>query len=212
MGELTLVPWGIAIGLAVSAPLGPINFMCIRQAVRYGMKGGILTGLGSVVGDGIFAAVAALGLSAVAGLVADHAAVLQLAGGLFLLVLGIHAWRSPVDPDELVAPPDTRQQLAIFATTLALTLTNPFTMTGFIAIFGGAAQTLARGDDYTAVVIIVGSVMAGSMLWWVFLSALVVRLKERFDSHRLAQINRWTAVAVTLFGVFLLARVAVSLI
>jgi threonine/homoserine/homoserine lactone efflux protein len=100
----------------------------------------------------------------------------------------------------------------VFATTLLLTLTNPFTMTGFIAIFGGAAQTLGRGSDYSAVIIIVMSVMAGSMLWWIFLSALVVRLRERFDSRRLAQINSVTAIAVTLFGVFLLARVIISLV
>ena len=210
MVELSLVTWGIAIGLAVSAPLGPINFMCIRQTLRHGFWAGVFTGLGSVVGDGLFATAAAMGLKAVADIISGHAVLLQIAGGVFLLALGIHAWRTPIDPEEIVARPSSRQALAIFGSTLVLTLTNPFTMAGFVAIFGGASETLTHSGNHGATITIVASVMAGSLLWWVFLSTVVVRLRGRLDSRRLALINRATGAAIVLFGAFMLGRVALA--
>ena len=210
MIELSLVPWGVAIGLAVSAPLGPINFMCIRQTLRHGFRAGVFTGLGSVAGDGIFAAAAALGLKTVADIISDHAAPMQIAGGLFLLILGIHAWRTPVDPDEIAARPGPRQAVAIFGSTLLLTLTNPSTMAGFVAILAGASKTLAHSEDHGATITVVASVMAGSLLWWVFLSTVVVRFRDRLDSRRLALINRVTGAAIVLFAVFLFGRVALA--
>lgn len=208
--DWTIVPWGIATGLAVSAPLGPINFMCIRETLRRGFWGGVFTGVGSVIGDGIFATAAALGIKALSRFLAAYETWLLLVGGLFLLVIGALAFFGRVDERELVAAPDGRQRLAIVATTLTLTLTNPFTFTGFVAIFGALSTGVARPGDPLTIAALVVSVMAGSLLWWVALSRLVAAVRERVDVRWATRINRATGVAIICFGLFVLGRLALT--
>lgn len=208
--DWTIVPWGIATGLAVSAPLGPINFLCIRQTLRHGFWGGLFTGAGSVVGDGIFAAAAALGIKALARMIAQYESWLLLAGGSFLVAVGVLAIRARVDGRDLAAGPDGGQRLSLFATTLGLTLTNPFTFAGFVAIFGGAAASVARPDGVGTVAMLVGSVMIGSALWWIMLARLVAGLRERLDVRWATRINRASGAAIVLFGLVVLGRLAAA--
>jgi threonine/homoserine/homoserine lactone efflux protein len=210
MVDWSIVPWGVATGLAVSAPLGPINFLCIRQTLRHGFWGGFFTGIGSVIGDGVFAAVAALGIKALSRFTTQYEAWLLLAGGLFLTAIGVMAFVARVDDRELVAAPDGGQRLALVATTLGLTLTNPFTFAGFVAIFGGASAGMARPDGTLAVVVLVGSVMAGSTLWWAVLARLVAGLRERLDARWVTGINRASGAAIVAFGLFVLGRLALT--
>ncbi len=214
MGTLDwqLIPWGVAIGLAVSAPLGPINFMCIRHTVQFGFWGGVFTGVGSVLGDVIFAMVAGLGITAVARLVAEYTNWLLLFGGCFLLVLGVLSFRTNVSEDEIAKAPTAGQRVAIVSTTLALTLTNPFTFTGFVSMFGGLSGKFATGSGYGPLAILVISVAVGSSLWWIFLARLVSAFRNRIDAARLTVINKITGAAVALFGVFVLAKLVSAVI
>ncbi|MCA3559400.1 MAG: hypothetical protein IOC82_00035 [Aestuariivirga sp.] len=43
--DLTLLLMGVAIGLAVTAPLGPVNILVIRNAIRRGFGVAFLVGL-----------------------------------------------------------------------------------------------------------------------------------------------------------------------
>lgn len=210
MVDWTILPWGIATGLAVSAPLGPINFMCIRHTLRHGFWGGVFTGVGSVLGDGVFAVIAAFGIKALARFIADYETWLLLVGGLFLVAIGAMAFFGRVDERELKARSGGRERLAVVGTTLALTLTNPLTFSGFVAIFGAFSTGPARPDSTLAVAVLVGSVMLGSALWWLALSGLVARLRERLDARWAARINRATGIAIVCFGLFVLARLAAT--
>ncbi len=205
---MTLVLWGIAFGLAASAPLGPINFLCIRHALRFGFWGGVLTGVGSALGDAVFAAAAASGMSVIAAFMARYAVWLQLFAGLFLIAMGIHTLRQKVSASDVSgdAGPVTTGHLAVVLSTLVLTLTNPFTLTGFISMIASVSDRLAASPGYLAVTVLVLSVFAGSMLWWVFLSKLVTALRDRLTAERVGLLNRITGAAIVLFGLFVLAR------
>lgn len=210
MEHWSIVSWGVATGLAVSAPLGPINFLCIRQTLRHGFWGGVFTGIGSVIGDGMFAAAAVIGIKALSRFVTQYESWLLLAGGTFLVAIGVMAFVSRVEDRDLAAGPDRSQRLALVATTLGLTLTNPFTLAGFVAIFGGAATTVAQPDGWPAVGLLVASVMAGSALWWIFLSRLVASLRERLDARWATAINRASGAAIVAFGLFVLGRAVLT--
>ncbi len=207
-----LIPWGVAIGLAVSAPLGPINFMCIRHTVQFGFWGGVFTGIGSVIGDVIFAIVAGLGITAVAGLIAAYTNWLLLVGGCFLLILGLVSFRARVTDAEMAKALTAGQRAAIVSTTLALTLTNPFTFTGFISMFGGLSGQFATGAGYGPLAVLVVSVALGSSLWWIFLARLVAVFRNRIDARRLTAINKVTGAAVVVFGLFVLGKLAATII
>ncbi len=56
MLDWSLIAIGFGIGVAVAAPMGPVNIMVIHRGVRHGFLSAFVAGLGAVIGDTIFAA------------------------------------------------------------------------------------------------------------------------------------------------------------
>ena len=209
-----LVASGVAIGVAVAAPIGPVNLIVIRRALRLGWLNGFLSGTGAAAGDAIFAAIAAFGLTAAMDFVIRIETVLQIVGGLFLIGLGLRTWFAHPHFSEEDAPgvpgvpgaagsPQAAAMAKVIVTTFVLTITNPATMLGFIAIFGGVA-----GDDYAHAATVVVSVMAGSILWWVGVSGFVSLFRQSMNDRLLVMVNRVSGGLIAGFGIVVLGRVA----
>ncbi|MCC7275534.1 MAG: LysE family translocator, partial [Alphaproteobacteria bacterium] len=62
---LTLFAKGLALGLAIAAPVGPIGLLCIRRTLADGPALGFATGLGAATADAAYGAVAGFGLAVV---------------------------------------------------------------------------------------------------------------------------------------------------
>ena len=90
---------GLIIGFSIAAPVGPIGVLCIRRTLAEGRLTGFLSGLGAASADMLYGAVAAFGLTAVQDLLLGGADWLRLAGGIFLLYLGVRTFVSK--PSEL---------------------------------------------------------------------------------------------------------------
>ncbi|MDD4952426.1 MAG: lysine transporter LysE, partial [Desulfovibrionaceae bacterium] len=54
---------GLAIGLSISAPVGPIGLLCIQRTLAGGRRSGLASGLGAAVADTFYGCVAGFGLS-----------------------------------------------------------------------------------------------------------------------------------------------------
>src|SRR3954453_990171 len=93
---LDVVIVGLLIGVAIAAPIGPINLIVLRNSLRRGFQAGVLTGLGSVMGDGLFASVAAFGVRQIEQFMQTHSVALGVIGGLILVAAGIKTSRSHV--------------------------------------------------------------------------------------------------------------------
>jgi threonine/homoserine/homoserine lactone efflux protein len=92
--DIIVLSAGIAIGLAMTAPPGPVNILVIRTAIGQGSRVAFFTGLGSVVSDIIYASIAAYGVSSIAHVITSHARPLMALGGLFLVVIGVRLARA----------------------------------------------------------------------------------------------------------------------
>jgi threonine/homoserine/homoserine lactone efflux protein len=82
---------GALIGFAIAAPVGPVGLLCIRRTFAHGARTGLASGLGAATADAMYGLVAALGVSAVAALLLEHAALLRIVGGLLMAGLGVAA-------------------------------------------------------------------------------------------------------------------------
>lgn len=215
-----LIVIGIGIGIAVAAPIGPINVMVIRSVLQNGYRSGLATGSGAVLGDGLFALVAAFGITAVSDFIAHYESMISLVGGIVLLALGLRTITAApsVRINDLPPPPagsdgsppaDQDRKLGNHATTLGttfiLTITNPATLMGFLFIFGSVGG-LAAHDSYLQAGLLVCAVMLGSFLWWVTLSAIVSYFRERLSSRGLRMVNIISGTLIAAFGVFVLLR------
>ena len=192
---------GLLIGFSIAAPVGPIGVLCIRRSLADGARIGLLTGLGAATADAIYGAIAAFGLTAISGLLVEQRFLLGLLGGLFLCYLGVRTFLAAPAND---APTSTRAgALMAYASTLALTLTNPMTIVSFAAIFVGFGVGSAR--DYTAATVMVAGVFVGSALWWLLLSSVVSLVRNRMTPSALQWVNRGSGVIIVAFGVYALA-------
>jgi threonine/homoserine/homoserine lactone efflux protein len=207
--DWTLPLTGMLVGLAVAAPLGPVNLLVIRYTLGHGAAAGLTAGFGAVVGDGLYAAIAAFGVSAVIDLLSAHAGVVELAGGVLLLAIGARTAVTEVGPFSLAgdAPARAPRGFSLFAATFALTVSNPATLVAFLALFGSLGdQVAAAGDSAVQAVSLVAAVMLGSLVWWSTLTGLVGRFRQRVSARVLTRLNRFAGAAIMLFGLVVLVR------
>ncbi len=204
--DLKLIVAGLAMGLAIAAPLGPVNLIVIREAVARGWLAGLIVGFGAVLADCAFAAIAAFGLTAITSFYDAHATAFNLAGGALLVAIGIGAARSHVAIGELQAPRGAGSSVARAMAAFATTITNPGALIGVLAVFGAMANVL-KLQDPSRPYMAIAAFAAGGLLWWLGLSFFVSRLRTRMSEAALNRINRWTGVVIAAFGFVLLMNV-----
>src|SRR5271168_2724640 len=78
---------GLAIGLAVAIPVGPIALLCMRRTLERGFLVGFATGLGAAIADLFYATIAGFGIAAVESALLAYRTPLGFVGGLFLLAM-----------------------------------------------------------------------------------------------------------------------------
>lgn len=199
---------GIVIGFSIAAPVGPIGLLCIRRSLNEGRLIGFVSGLGAATADAIYGTLAALGITAVTSVLVGHHGWLQLAGGLFLVLLGANTLRSK-PPDESARGAARSSLFAAYASTFALTLTNPLTILSFVGIFAGVGLGATDGRR-TASLLVLG-VAAGSAAWWLILSSAASWLGERLKHGGLRIVNVLAGVALCGFGLWQLSGLVQSL-
>ena len=77
---------GLAIGILVSAPMGPIGILCIQRTLNKGRWSGFVTGLGAALSDLIYALLTGLGMSIVIDFIEANQNILQILGSLVFIV------------------------------------------------------------------------------------------------------------------------------
>ena len=195
---------GIAIGLAMSAPVGPVNIAAIHRAFRYGFPHGLIAGSGAVAADALYAAFAVFGITAVSDFVATHSGVLQTAGGILIVLFGVRVLTvHPHLPDGNAAPAGLGSG---FMAGFAMTMTNPGVILGFLAIFGSLGSFAPDPGNYTGAALMVAGVITGALTWWIIISAAASALRARLTDIWLSWINRVSGALLIAFGIGVFAH------
>jgi threonine/homoserine/homoserine lactone efflux protein len=195
------------IGIAVAAPVGAMGVLCIQRTLQWGWRSGMSTGLGIATADGVYAAIAAFGVSALAASLVAWQVPLRVVGGVVLVVLGIRAaLQPPLAGAKAVSPElDGRRAAKLYSSAVGLTLTNPMTIMAFGAIFASAglgAQPTAR----SALVATLG-VASGSLSWWTLLVSAVALTRHQVRPSTLVTLNRVSGAVIVVFGLVALVSV-----
>ena len=192
---------GLIVGFILAVPVGPIAILCMRRTIVSGVSVGFATGLGGAVADGVYGALAAFGVSAVADFIGHYRTEFRLGGGIFILFLAWQTATSHPRPPERAATRSTRIEALI--TGFVLTLTNPMTIVGFAAVFAGFGVGGALGNTPAATLLVLG-VIIGSAGWWFALCSFVAAVHHLISDRLLHIINIWAAGALALCGVYAL--------
>jgi len=168
--------------------------LCIRRTLTGGFAIGFLSGLGAAVADATYASLAAFGISALTSMMVEQRLWLRLLGGLFLLYLGARTLRSAPSAQAATSASVTGL-VAAFASTLALTLSNPMTILSFVGIFAGLGVS---GDGGLLLVL---GVFVGSAAWWLVLASAVAAVRTRLTARVFRAVNVVSGVVIVAFGV-----------
>jgi len=192
---------GIVVGIVIALPVGPVGVLCVRRTLFEGPSFGFISGLGAATADTIFGIIAGFGLTIVRDVMLRYQDWFGAAGGVFLLYVGIKALRR--DGDAEPEPVADEALLGAYASTFALTISNPITILSFAVIFAKVGMSETAG--YLDTGAFVAGVFCGSLLWWLGLSFGITRLRRSAGVVRLVWLNRLSGAILTLSGLGLLA-------
>ena len=195
---------GAAIGFLIAVPVGPAAVLCIRRSITAGAMAGYMTGIGAALGDAVFGAVAAFGLSIVEQFVIEREKWLLGLGGIGLIIMG---WTTMRHRPRTVGDPvadDREHQIATHfhfaSSSFFITVFNPLTVIAFGAAFAG--RNLAGvGASLPDAALLVAAVFCGALAWWTIICTASVSLRHRFTGTGLLWLNRVSGAIILGFGV-----------
>lgn len=177
-----------ALTLGAMSP-GPSFVLVARIAIARSRSDGLAAALGMGIGGVIFAVLVVLGLHAALSNVPQLYLVLKVAGGIYLLYLGIRIWQGAKEP-LAIADPGERTTSSLsnsFLIALGTQLSNPKT-----AVFYGSIFAALLPQDLpllVAVVLLPALVFAIEAGWYA-----IVALALSAASPRAAYLRAKTAV------------------
>jgi threonine/homoserine/homoserine lactone efflux protein len=200
---LSLAIEGAAIGFLIAVPVGPAAVLCMRRSITVGAMAGYMTGIGAALGDAVFGAVAAFGLSFVQQFVIEREAWLLGIGGLVLVIMG---WTTMRHRPRNVGDPVADDREHRFSThfhyassSFFITVFNPLTVMAFGAAFAG--RNLAGvGASLPDATLLVAAVFCGALAWWTIICTAAVALRGRFTGTGLLWLNRGSGAVILGFG------------
>jgi threonine/homoserine/homoserine lactone efflux protein len=195
---------GLIIGFSLAVPVGPINLLCLRRSLADGRRIGFVSGLGAAAADTTYAAVAAVGLTTVTSFLVNHRPWLQLLGGLFLIVLGLHTMWTRTPPRSQAVAVHVGRLRDAFMSTYVYTLVNPLLIIVFTGVFASFGLGWQPGRSLDALELI-GGVFLGSSLWWLTLTMLAGTFGRHLDGGTLRWINIIAGGLIVAIGVWQLS-------
>jgi threonine efflux protein len=162
---------------------GPDFVAVVRSSMTRGTIAGLLTTIGVSTGLAMYATLSLLGLSAVLVQYQWLTWVVRVAGGAYLIYLGIRLLRSkPVTIDDSVARGPVRGNALVFG--FLVTLTNPKAIVLFASVF---ATAVTSSTPTWLMMLMIGLVVASALVWYsivaVFMSSAPVMKRFQHARH-----------------------------
>lgn len=184
----------------MAAPVGPVGIVSIRITLTEGVFAGYSAGFGVALADVIYAAIAAFGLAALSSFFLVFRTFFIIAGGCYLIYMGIGFLRSPHRGINEVKPLSVSSYFRTFFSMVMLTLANPVTLISYFGIF----TALEIPHEFVFRLIAVSGVFCGSLVWWILLSTIVFMTKRHLPGSFVPWINYFSGIIITAFGLLVI--------
>jgi threonine/homoserine/homoserine lactone efflux protein len=195
MHFLELLIRGALAGLAISAPVGPVNVLCISRTLAKGRLAGIFSGLGAAAADTLYGCIAGYSISFVIALLIREEFWIRLIGGILLIGIGVYYYfKEP----KLLAAAGKQPAGSAAISSFLLCLTNPTVILSFIAVLAGLGMGGLRQRSHTLIVVL--GIFCGAMLWWTILALVAGQFRDRVTPRAMVWMNRIAGMAIGGFG------------
>lgn len=191
----------VAIGIIISAPMGPVGILCIQRTLNKGRAAGFFTGVGAAISDLIYCMLTVFGLSFIEGFLDSHQTIIRLIGSIVLIAFGLVLLRK--NPSKSLRTPSsvkTSWQKEII-TGFLFTFSNPliiFLIIGLFAQFNYLSAEMMLFHHITGFLFI----LAGALLWWYIVTFTVNKIRAHFNLRSMWLVNRITGSIVLTFAAY----------
>lgn len=190
-----------ALHLAAAVSPGP-NFMLVTHtSISRSRRAGLVTALGIATGAVVWVCAALLGVNLVLERLPWAFTLIKVAGGVYLIYLGVRMWLTKAETHKLQTPVDEHPG-QLYRKGLFTNLSNPKSAVFFSSIF---AVSFTPGIPYW-VKLAAGGIMVFNALWWHCLVALLFsdrRIHTRYGRAKRG-LDRVLGTLLAGFGVKLL--------
>ncbi|MDE7159684.1 MAG: LysE family translocator [Muribaculaceae bacterium] len=201
LASLFYVFWrGLAIGIMISAPMGPVGMLCIQRTLSKGRLTGLYTGIGAAASDLIYCLLTGFGLSFIEDFLTRNQNIIQLLGSGVLIGFAIYLLRkNPVASLSAAAAGDTSSPHKDILGGFLFTFSNPLILFLIVGLFA-RFNFLDSGLKWYNYVLGYISITAGALGWWWLVTFSVNKVRAHFNVRSMWLINRIIGVVILIFG------------
>lgn len=191
---------GFAIGVIISAPMGPVGILCVQRTLEKGRRTGFFTGVGAAISDMFYCLITGFGLSFIEDFLKANQNIIQLIGSVVLVFFGIYLFKS--NPARNLKTPEvvrTSRRMDILQGFL-FTFSNPliiFLIIGLFARFNFLLPELSFVQNVVGYVFIA----VGALAWWWLVSFFVDKVRSHFNLRSMWLINKITGSIIMIFAI-----------
>jgi len=170
-------------------PLGAMCILCIQRTLNKGRINGIVTGLGATTSDLIYILLVGFSMTFIIDFVEANRSIIQIMGACVLLVLGIMIFRKkPPELENSTIGTSNRNLLSTYTSAFGLCVSNPTIIIVLIALFA-QFNFFTPNQSNAEMLIGLASILAGALMWWLFLTFIVGIFRSRFKTRGLRLLN-----------------------
>lgn len=191
---------GFAIGVLISAPMGPIGMLVIQRTLNRGRWPAFATGIGAAASDVFYCVLTGTGLSFITMFVQQQQVMLQVLGSIVLAIFGVVLFRK--NPSRTLSKskaPVANTYWRDIITGFLFTVSNPLILFFIIGLFARFNIFLPEFELYHYISGYL-SIAAGALAWWLMITYLVNKMRSHFNVRSLYLINRIIGSLLILFA------------
>ena len=201
MGSLLyIIIRGLAIGVLISAPMGPIGMLCSQRTLNKGRWPAFFTGVGAALSDIIYCLLTGLCMSFITDFIQTNQLILQILGSVVLGVFAVLLFRQ--NPARGLSTPSDLPNTywKDFGSGFLLTFSNPLILFFIIGLFARFNFLLPEFRYYHYIAGYT-AIFGGALLWWYSITYFVNKVRTHFNVRSLWLINRIIGGVLLLMGI-----------
>ncbi len=185
---------GMALGLSVALPFGPVSLVCLQRAMASGWKYGIASSLGATTAQAIFATIALTASGIVSGQLSEWQGTIRIVSSALLMFIGFRT----LSRSRVTGRSGLADSLATaYVSTLALALTNPMTILPYLAVTSALASGGGRSMHFLPMV---AGIVVGAGVWYAALSSGALLFSRFLGQAFVGRLNMVAGTALISFG------------
>lgn len=200
---VSIIVYSLLIGVLVSAPMGPAGILCLSRTLHRSRRAGLLTGVGIMLSDVIYAIISFLGNGLLLDFLERNELIFRFIGSLLLLGFALLIYFHP--PRLKVKKEDITEKITpwqLVATALGLTFaSNPLIIFVYIALYSRFGLVPQEGQFLLYFLLTIFFIGIGAMLWWIGLTRFVNSFRNRSSITSLKIFNRIIAIVFMMISI-----------